>query len=478
MNWNNIIRHTIPHRLKKNREEHRKARLLIIASIAATAISIVYLLIFSILGYSEAILICLYGAGSSLFLFWIFRLWSNLLISAYFFLFTVNTFFIAFILTSGGMFSPMAAWLATVPMLAFMILNQRAGYIWSLISIAEIVILFVLSLYDIHFPALFPLKWFEAIHFVAFLGLLLYVIVIIWVYERERHLSIWQIRKAQDQLAKKNKKLKLQKADIEKQNAEISYQHDLLEDQNEKMLDLNNQLEYTVSERTEKLSKINDELGSFLYRASHDLRRPLMSVLGLLELMQMETENEENLDLFKKLRLTTLNMDKMLKKLNMISDVHHETSALVKIDFKQMLDKITKSLAQSIQEFQIQLNIVISPNIEFYSSANLLEYILFNLIENAIIFRNNDKTTHIQVNVEASPRKVEIQVTDNGIGIPDEIKNKVFRMFFKGSVISQGNGLGLHIVKKAVEKLEGKIHLQSEEGIGTSFSIAFVNPFA
>ena len=124
----------------------------------------------------------------------------------------------------------------------------------------------------------------------------------------------------------------------------------------------------------------------------------------------------------------------------------------------------------------VDIRTTISNGVAFYSDKSRIGIILNNLISNSIRYQNPQATDpFVEVHVEVSESAADIRVKDNGIGIDRENQAKVFNMFYRVSSKSIGSGLGLYIVKEAVEKLHGEIELRSEPGEGSEFSIHLPN---
>jgi signal transduction histidine kinase len=125
---------------------------------------------------------------------------------------------------------------------------------------------------------------------------------------------------------------------------------------------------------------------------------------------------------------------------------------------------------QEIEETGMKVTMHIVQTQPLISYSAFLKIIVDNLLENAIRFRNPQQP-HVQLEVTEEKNGVTIMVKDNGIGIEKIYIDKVFEMFFRGSELSKGNGLGLYIVKKAVEKLKGNIKIDSTTNQGTTFLV-------
>lgn len=227
-----------------------------------------------------------------------------------------------------------------------------------------------------------------------------------------------------------------------------------------------------------ELKKINKELDSFVYSVSHNLRAPLMSVLGLLDLAKHESQNNKSeLDLYFSMMETSIHkLDETVKEILDYSRNARQNLSIEKIDLGKMIDDHFDKMqfmpgSQSIQRF-----INIEEKAIFHSDSYRLSVIMNNLISNAIKYHDPQKDhSFIRISVSVDEEKATIVFEDNGIGIEERYLDKVFDMFFRGTEKNKGAGLGLYIVKEAVDKLTGKVSIQSMVGQGTLFSIELPN---
>lgn len=275
-----------------------------------------------------------------------------------------------------------------------------------------------------------------------------------------------------NRLKSNNSIIKLQRDEIESKNEELEVQSKNLKEINDLMLALNNQLELKVSERTHELEKTMEELDTFLYRSSHDMRRPLSTLLGLENIAKIEVKEESGLKLFHMVAETALQMDRMLLKMQMAHELDQmeDKTELVTLSF------LIKDLIKRAKQLGTNTAILYEgpQHIEFFSNARLLHIIFYNLFENAVNFRRADskEPSFIKVQIDQTDEWVFVTLEDNGIGVDTDYLNKIFDQYFKGTQISKGNGLGLYLVKKAVNKLHGKIEVKSILHVGTTFTIA------
>lgn len=275
-----------------------------------------------------------------------------------------------------------------------------------------------------------------------------------------------------NRLKSNNSIIKQQRDEIESKNEELQVQSKNLKEINDLMVTLNNQLEIKVSERTHELEKTMEELDTFLYRSSHDMRRPLSTLLGLENIAKIEVKEENGLKLFHMVAETALQMDRMLLKMQMA----HELDQMEDKTELVTLSYLIRDLIKRAQQLGTNTNIIYEGphHLELFSNSRLLHIIFYNLFENAINFRKADSNVlaFIKVKVNQTGEWIVVTLEDNGIGIDPDYLNKIFDQYFKGTQISKGNGLGLYLVKKAVNKLNGKIEVKSILNTGTIFSVS------
>jgi signal transduction histidine kinase len=238
---------------------------------------------------------------------------------------------------------------------------------------------------------------------------------------------------------------------------------------NEEVQTINENLEAIVIKRTKLLEETNRELDTFLYRASHDLRSPIRSILGLCNIIDSIPSSE----LLARMKGTTLGMDRMLKKLIYISEISQQSSNISTVQVSTSIQEVRARLEETIRDTGVKINVECPEDITIRTSPTLLENILTNLVENAIFFSMIKDSHHAQVDIKAivHGNAMEISVYDNGVGIEEAIRPRLFDMFFTGHENAKGNGLGLYAVHKSVTALYGKINVESEVGRYSRISV-------
>ncbi|ABG60270.1 PAS domain-containing sensor histidine kinase [Cytophaga hutchinsonii] len=225
-----------------------------------------------------------------------------------------------------------------------------------------------------------------------------------------------------------------------------------------------------------ELINTNYELDSFVYKVSHDLKAPLRSMLGLINLSQKEN-TEDTVKLYLDMMVRSIhNMDIFIKDLTQFSRNSRMEVIKESIDFKELITKIENNLKYDDNARFISFERNISQQSLFYSDPNRVETIVSNLLSNAYKYHRFDSNNpYINVKIEVSETAACIVIKDNGSGIADEYHNKIFQMFFRASEKSQGSGLGLYIVKSAIDKLEGTITLHSIPDKESTFTVEIPN---
>lgn len=267
-----------------------------------------------------------------------------------------------------------------------------------------------------------------------------------------------------------NRRIKKAHREISDQKEEIQSQSEELMGANETIAEINKKLEGKIEERTLALSQAYKELDTFFYRSSHDFRRPLTTFMGLAEVAKVTVKDANALELFEKVKETASNLDKMLIKLQSISDLGTQQLVYKEVMIKGIFNTVCDNFRDELRNKNIKTSAEINLHEPFISYPAMVKIIIENLVENAIHFCGVEKP-FIRLKTSQSGNYITIDVQDNGQGIPKEFQDQIFDMYFRANERSKGNGLGLYIVKKAVEKLEGSISLSSIPLVGTTFTI-------
>ncbi len=239
------------------------------------------------------------------------------------------------------------------------------------------------------------------------------------------------------------------------------------------LLGMRESLKANISEQQRQLhelQRVNAELDNFTYHASHDLRAPLSSIQGLVNLGLNETATPVTRSYFQMIQGRVNHMDSLLKDLISISYNNKGETKYEQFDFEAEVNLLLKSLRHPGDEFDIQVDI--RQDALFKSDPVRIRAILTNLLSNAFKYSNPAIQKHyIGINVQADSAGASIVIMDNGIGIDQTYADKIYDMFFRATTLSTGTGLGLYIVKSMVDRLMGQISFESRLNVGTTFHV-------
>lgn len=227
-----------------------------------------------------------------------------------------------------------------------------------------------------------------------------------------------------------------------------------------------------LQEKNVELEKINFELDRFVYSASHDLRSPLTSILGLLNIMREEVSDEGTIHLVSLMEESILKLDNTIRDIVAYSRNNRTNITIEPIGLKLLVEEIMGNLRYlETGEFKIPEQIQIKNEIVFLGDRNRIQIILNNLLANAIRYRHPARKPEVVVEAVLKGQFVQITVKDNGIGINEKHIGKIFDMFYRTSDTSSGSGLGLYIVRETIKKLNGSIDVVSQVNEGTALTI-------
>lgn len=268
-----------------------------------------------------------------------------------------------------------------------------------------------------------------------------------------------------------------EKAEIERSNWLESYAENLESEVAQRTAELRKS-ELKLRDALKKERELNDLKSRFVSMASHEFRTPLSTVLSSTELIEMylDINNRDKID---------KNIGRIKKSVDHLNGILNDFLSLEKVEtgkleykpqelsFKKFVVEVLEEIEMSTKsKHQIKTNYSGSENLN--TDPFLMKNILFNLLSNAIKYSPDDKTILLEVDNNQS-EKLTVKVKDQGIGIPVEDQKNMFSRFFRASNVEniKGTGLGLTIVKKYAELMNGEIIFESKEGEGTEFMITF-----
>lgn len=236
----------------------------------------------------------------------------------------------------------------------------------------------------------------------------------------------------------------------------------------ERAMDLSSQ---ELIEANQELRKINGELDRFVYSTAHDLRAPLASIIGLLNLIESEP-NENISEYISMIRTSSETLDRFIGDIVDYSRNARGELNIKEFDFHDTIIKCFTNLKFIPNAERIDKKLDFQGTNFMTNDQTRLSMILNNLISNAIKYQDLAKEdSFVNIVVNNTNGQCHIKVEDNGIGIREECMPRVFDMFYRASSVSHGSGIGLYIVREVVNRLNGTIEANSVYGQGTTFNI-------
>lgn len=243
----------------------------------------------------------------------------------------------------------------------------------------------------------------------------------------------------------------------------------------EQMQALNATLETRVTERTRELAALNQSLESFVYSVSHDLKAPLRGVEGysrfLLEDYGSQLGDEGRL-FIGNIRAGVARMGELIDDLLAYSRMERRQLAREPVDLADLVAQVVAERAKEMAAGPVELQLDIAP-LKVQADRDGLEMVLRNLLENAIKFTAHAPAPRITLTARRSDTGVELSVTDNGIGFDMKYHDRIFEIFQRLQRVEDypGTGVGLALVKKAMDRMGGRVWAQSAPGQGASFHL-------
>lgn len=225
------------------------------------------------------------------------------------------------------------------------------------------------------------------------------------------------------------------------------------------------------------LVRSNEEMDKFIYSISHDIRGPLVSMLGVLQILEDDGLNEGQLKSVLMIKRSLGRLDDFIRNVLVFSTNNNSDLSFDRIDFNVMLDSLSTELDLEMKNDK-SVNIIYEINNKetFVSDSDRISVVFKNILMNSIRFYSLDQNyPFVKISIDINSENAIITILDNGIGIEKEDLEKIFDMFTRFSSRSIGSGLGLYLTKEIISNLKGTISVESKLGVGTKFTILLPN---
>ncbi|WP_162052310.1 sensor histidine kinase [Pontibacter pamirensis] len=231
-------------------------------------------------------------------------------------------------------------------------------------------------------------------------------------------------------------------------------------------------------EKNQDLVRINADLDSFVYLASHDLKSPVSNIEGLINALREEMEAPDGAvePVLERLETSVQKINHTIQDLSDVSKIQRrpDNEIMEEIQFEKMLEDVLGSIQNMVQQSGVQIMTNFSRQPAVWFIPQHLQSILQNLLTNAIKYRSPERDAVVKISTEETAQYVVLAVEDNGIGIDlEKHEKKIFNLFKRLHDHVEGNGVGLYVIKRIIENYQGKIEVQSEVNGGSTFRVYF-----
>jgi signal transduction histidine kinase len=351
------------------------------------------------------------------------------------------------VLFSRGIHSSVMPWLTLVPVMALLLRGRRSSLAWFVICIAT-----VLGYYYTDGRYVISSRWTtppsDLFTASLYIGLVSCILAVTYIFHGQGVRLLATIRD--------------QQAMIEKQSAEIEARNETLEAE--------------VERRTQELLDYNQQLEQFAFIASHNLRAPVASLLGLGHVLEMSSGNQDDVNkICENMISTARELDRVVRDLSTILETRQASHApLMEMDLQEEVQLVRVSLERELVNTGTMLETDFKEVPVIQTVRPLMDSILMNLISNAIKYRHPDRQPSVRLTTRREDGEVCLSVADNGLGMDlGKYGDKLFTLYGRFHSHVDGKGLGLYLVKTHVMAMGGRVEVDSEIGIGTTFRVYF-----
>ena len=451
----------------KNNQKYHQARMLVSVCLLTTCISFSYFFISYFYGFEKGMYMMALNVIGFLSVALLVKTRLNLyfLSNSYIAIGAIAIYYLIYY--TGGLSSPVVLWLVAAPVLAFLVANRLSAITWGLVLFISVLVFSFIEVYDLKPPSELPVEFSHIANMAVLIGLMLIIFIVTMIFENEKNNALQDIDRKNRELTSALVELKSAKARLTKTNYEIQTKNTILE---------SNQLE--ILKQSDQLKILNEEKDYIIEVLAHDLKEPLNSVEGLIDLILkdenvLSSNQQECIDHIQK---TILKSRLLLAKILFSGEVENRTLSVKweKINASEILRHTMDSFAKQARD----KNIIIEHNIndgavQLVTDEVLLTQIFQNILSNSIKY--SPKNSKVTVHVEQLEQTVKFEFKDQGPGIAENELEKLFdkysRLSARPTAGESSTGLGLSLVKKYVEMLNGKIWYENRKSLGANFIV-------
>ncbi|GAB4395895.1 MAG: hypothetical protein OHK0053_07460 [Microscillaceae bacterium] len=290
----------------------------------------------------------------------------------------------------------------------------------------------------------------------------------------ELHQANQELRSNNTQLYEQQAKITHQKNEIDQQHQALREAYALIDQQNREIQAKNQNLEQEVQASQKELIEYNQQLEQFAFITAHNLRGPVSRILGLGNLLEMpDNQPDEQALYLQKLTFTTRELDQIIRDLTTILEIRKNIhQAMMEISLHEEVERVLLGLSSEIKATHAQIRVEVAPDVLLFTIRPYLYSILYNLVSNAIKYRQPQLPPQILIRAQWQEDELALSVRDNGMGIDlEQHKGKLFQLYQRFHFHVEGKGMGLFLVNSQVKALKGSINVESRPGAGTCFTV-------
>lgn len=304
--------------------------------------------------------------------------------------------------------------------------------------------------------------------------------IFLWVLYRKNKIVKDELVISNMDVLAKNEEIQTQKEVLVANNIALESAKDLINNQKNELEVLNYELEKQVDQRTVELKAVNKELrttslelDNLIYKSSHDIRGPLVRIMGVCNLALMEIKDPKSLEYFKMADKASKRLSNIVDKLKIVSEINNRDFLNEKIDFMSLIDESLKKnkYIEGLEDLELETTLI--KDLAFYSDPSLIDLIIFNMIQNAVQLLKGSQSESKKMKITVA-KDVEYLIMMFDVENVDLIINKkddFYKVLTKDDDDKQSLGIGLYTVKQCVQKLEGELLLLGDTDNVTRFTI-------
>lgn len=235
--------------------------------------------------------------------------------------------------------------------------------------------------------------------------------------------------------------------------------------------------EAKLQKQNKELDRTNKELDRFVYSVSHDLSAPLKSILGLVNISRISSEQRDHISYLNRIESSVVKLEAFISEILDYSRNKRQEIIVEQFRLKELCDEILENLKYTADFGKINIDLTDMQQQEIVQDKTRMKIILNNLLTNAIKFqkRYDGHRPYIKISSRKEGGDILIEIEDNGEGIKPELQSRIFDMFYRANENSHGSGLGLYIAREAASRISGNIQVRSEYGKGSVFIVEVKN---